>query len=227
MKRLVPLIIIFISAILFFSLGLQHYFSFAELKAHHNQLTAWTHAHFWQASFLFIATYISVVAISVPCASLLTLSGGFLFGVVIGTTYVVCSAMLGATIIFLAIKTVLGEPLAKKATPWLKKLESGLQKNAINYLLFLRLVPVFPFWLINIVTALFNVPLRLFIITTLLGIILGSLIYVVLGNGLDTLLMANQLPDLSFIFKPVILIPLIALAILSLTPLLFKRRKEL
>src|SRR5689334_22730827 len=108
---------------------------------------------FLASKFNFMALYTLLRRISVSGASLFTLIGGFLFGVVIGTIYVVISATIGSTIIFLATKTALGEWLAKKATPTLKKLERGFQKNAMSYLLFLRLIPLFPFWLINIVPA--------------------------------------------------------------------------
>ena len=172
-----------------------------------------------------MGTYIIAVAISIPGAVILSLIGGFLFGIILGTLYVIISATIGATIIFLAARSAFHALLLAKATPWLEKMEKGFQKNALQYLLFLRLIPLFPFWLVNIVPALLNVRLRTYIIATFFGIIPGVLVYVSVGNGLDTLFQTGQTPDLGIIFKPAILLPLLGLAILSLIPVIFKKWK--
>jgi uncharacterized membrane protein YdjX (TVP38/TMEM64 family) len=136
---------------------------------------------------------------------------------------VVVSATLGATIVFLAARTSLGAALAAKAGPFLKKTERGFRENALSYLLVLRLVPLFPFWLVNIVPALFGVPLRTYVIGTFLGIIPGSVVYTLLGSNLGAVLDAGGRPQLGIIFEPRMLLALLGLAILALVPVLYKK----
>lgn len=221
--KILPLLILLIGLALFFYFHLYQYLTFAELQKHRNILHLWTTQHHILAPLIFIATYIIAVAISIPGAVILSLIGGFLFGIILGTFYVIISATIGATIIFLAARSAFHALFLAKATPWLEKMEKGFQKNALQYLLFLRLVPLFPFWLVNIVPALLNVRLRTYMIATFFGIIPGVLVYVSVGNGLDTLFQTGQTPDLGIIFKPAILLPLLGLAILSLIPVIFKK----
>lgn len=226
LKRIIPLVIIVIAAILFFYLKLYRYLTFENLKLHHQLLTKWTDEHYWLTSLCFILIYIAIVAISVPGATLLTIASGFLFGTIIGTIYVVIAATVGATIIFIAAKTALADFLAAKAGPWLQHVEDSLQKNALNYLLVLRLIPIFPFWLINIVPALLNVKLPIYLIATFVGIIPGSLVYASIGSGLDSLLATNQNPDAHILYKPEILLPMLGLAILAILPVMYKKLKK-
>ena len=135
-----------------------------------------------------MAVYIVVVALSVPGGALLTITGGFLFGWLVGGLSTVIGATIGATIVFLIAKTSLGETLAAKAGPWMAKLSEGFRNDAMNYLLFLRLVPAFPFWLINLAPALLNVPLSTFVIATFIGIIPGTFAFAFLGAGLDSII---------------------------------------
>ena len=124
--------------------------------------------------------------------AILTLSGGFLFGVWLGTFLVLIAATSGAVILFLIAKTALGEPLARKAGPALQTLRQGFAENAFSYLLFLRLMPVFPFWLVNLAPALLGVPLSIYVMATLIGIIPGSFAFAFLGTGLDSILVKQQ-----------------------------------
>lgn len=105
-------------------------------------------------------------------------------------------------------------------------MQQGFQENAFSYLLFLRLVPIFPFWLVNIVPALLGISKQTFVIATFLGIIPGSFIYVLVGNGLGHVLDANKTPNLRIIFDPEVLIPLLALALISLIPVGYKHFKN-
>ena len=225
-KRLLPIIILLIGLILFFVFDLYRYFTFDALKIYQHALFQWKSENPFLAAISFIVIYIIAVAFSFPGATLLTLAGGFLFGIILGTLYVVISATLGACIIFLAARYAFGDVLASKASGWTKKLEKGFQENAFNYMLFLRLLPIFPFWLINIVPALLNVGLGVFFITTFIGIIPGSAVYAAVGNGLSTIFAAVQTPNFGIIFEPQILIPLIALAILSVIPIIYKKIKK-
>ena len=224
--KILPLLILLISLALFFYFRLYQYLTFAALQQHRNFLHQWTSQHSVLAPLIFMGTYIIAVAISIPSATIITLLGGFLFGIVFGTLYVVISATIGAISIFLAARSAFHALFFAKAKPWLEKMEKGFQKNALQYLLFLRLVPLFPFWLVNIVPALLNVRLRTYIIATFFGIIPGVLIYVSVGNGLDTLFQLGHSPDLGIIFKPAILLPLLGLAILSLIPVIYRKWKE-
>ena len=189
-------------------------------------MAQWTEAHYALALLAFAGIYTFVVAISVPGAVILTLLGGYLFGIVAGTLIVVLSATAGACLLFIATKTAFKEILSKKAGPSVKKMEAGFQENALSYLLFLRLVPLFPFWLVNIVPALLDIPLRTFALGTSLGIIPGTFVYVLIGNGLHHLFEQNKTPNLSIIFEPNILAPLIGLSLLSVTPILYKKLKK-
>lgn len=166
--------------------------------------------------------YILAVAISIPGAVFLTLAGGFLFGVLWGVLLVVISATLGATLLFFAVRTALGEWLSKKASGWISRMRQGFQHNAFSYLLTLRLIPLFPFWVVNIVPALLNVSAKTFISATFIGIIPGSTVYVLVGNGLSQVFASNQTPNLGIIFEPRVLGPLLALAALSLIHALYQ-----
>lgn len=214
--------ILFFGFIIYFLFGLNHYLTFAALQQHRQELLSWTKTHYVFISFMYMVIYIFAVAISIPGAIFLTLLGGFLFGMIWGTCYVVISATLGATIIFLAVRYACEPWIAKKTNPWVKKMRVGFQQNAFQYLLFLRFIPLFPFWIVNIVPALLGVQLTTFIAATLIGIIPGSFIYVAIGNGLGHILDQNQLPDLHIIFEPIVLLPLIGLALLSILPIIYR-----
>lgn len=224
--RWIPLALIALAFFLVFYFRWYHYLSFETLQQYHQFLAQRTQEHYVLTVIIFIAIYITAVAISIPGATFITLTGGFLFGLFWGTLFVVFSATIGATLLFLAVNTALGSWLERRAIRWIKKMERGFQKNAFNYLLFLRLVPLFPFWLVNIVPALLNVPLRTFLIATFIGIIPGSFVYVSVGNGLSHIFAAGETPNLGIIFSTPILIPLIGLALLSLIPVLYKKFKD-
>jgi uncharacterized membrane protein YdjX (TVP38/TMEM64 family) len=142
---------------------------------------------------------------------------------VAGTAYTVVGATAGATLLFLAARTALGGTLRARAGPALKRMEAGFKKNALSYLLVLRLVPIFPFWLVNLVPAFLNVPLRVYVIGTFIGIIPGTAVFASIGNGLGALLADCRKPDFGVVFQPTILLPLLALAALALVPVLFRR----
>ncbi|PHQ80867.1 MAG: hypothetical protein COB66_03750 [Coxiella sp. (in: Bacteria)] len=221
--RWIPLLGLIILLVLAISLKWYRFFSFDALAQNHHLLLSWTQAHYVASICIFMLVYIVAVAVSIPGATLLTLMGGYLFGIVVGSICVVISATLGSVCIFLAVKSALGVWLQAKAQGWVSKMERGFQKNALSYLLFLRLVPVFPFWVVNIVPALLNVRLRLFFFATFVGIIPGSVVFVSVGNGLGTVFEQGGEPNLSIIFKPSILVPILALAVLSLVPILYKK----
>lgn len=224
--RLVPLVVIAGGFAAFFAFGWHEYLSFETLREHRQSLLVWRHDNYVLAALTFIAIYVLVVAFSLPGAVWMTIGGGFLFGTVAASTYVVVAATLGASAIFLAARYALGDVLRSKAGPAMRRMEAGFRENALSYLLVLRLVPLFPFWLVNLVPAFLGVPLRTFVIGTFVGIIPGSVVYCLVGNGLGAVFDAGETPNLGIIFEPEILAPIIGLAVLSMVPVFYKRLKR-
>jgi uncharacterized membrane protein YdjX (TVP38/TMEM64 family) len=224
--RVVPVTLMLIGAIAFFALDLDRYLSFEEFSRRRDALLRWRDGHQALAVLIFMSLYILAVAFSVPGAIWLTIIGGFLFGVVAGTAYAVVAATLGACAVFLAARYLVGDVLRAKAGPAIRKMEAGFREHALSYLLVLRLIPIVPFWLVNLVPALVGVPLRTFFVGTALGIIPGSLVYTSVGNGLGMVIDQGGTPDLGIIFEPEILTPILGLALLALSPVLYRRLKQ-
>ncbi len=223
MRRVVPLVILGAGLAAFFALGLNRYLSFETLSAHRGDLLAFVADYGVMAVLAFMACYAVAIAFSVPGGALMTITAGFLFGTALGTFYVVIAATIGSTALFLAARTAMGDGLRRRAGPALQKMETGFQENALSYLLFLRLIPVFPFWLVNLVPAFLGVPLRTYVTGTLFGIIPGTFVYASVGTGLGAVFASGKTPDLGVIFTPDILIPIAGLAVLALLPVLGKR----
>lgn len=226
LKRYLPISVLLLGLILFFYFRLYEYFTFSALQQHRELLINWTQQYYLLSALSFCLIYIAAVALSFPGATILTLLGGFLFGTIMGSVFVILSATVGACLIFMATKTAFGDVLAKKAGPFIKKFEKGFQEDAFSYLLILRFVPLFPFWLINIIPALLGTKLRTFFLTTLIGIMPGSIIYVSVGSGLGTIFDSQQQPNLSIIFEPEVLLPIIGLALLSFVPVIYKKIRK-
>lgn len=223
--RLLPVAVIVAGLVAFFALGLDVYLSFAALSEHRQVLLSWYEDNTLQMVGGFVALYVLVVAFSVPGAVWMTIGGGFVFGLVLGTALVVASATVGAVVVFLVARYALGDYLRSKAGAAMSRMEAGFRENALSYLLVLRLVPLFPFWLVNLVPAFVGVPLRTFVAGTFFGIIPGSFVFVSVGNGLGAVFEAGGTPDLGIIFEPEILAPIIGLAVLALIPAAYKRFK--
>lgn len=225
-RRLMPLAILAAGLALFFIAGGHRVLTFDALRAHRAELAAWVAEHRLLALLAYLVAYAFLVAFSLPLAALATLVGGLLFGAVLGTTLAVLGATAGAIAVFLAARSALGDLLRARADSFLGRLEAGFRRDAFSYLLFLRLVPVFPFWLVNIAPAVFRVPLRVYAITTFLGIIPGTAVYCSVGAGLGAVLDRNEAPRLDVVLEPQVLLPLLALAMLSLVPMLYGRWKR-
>jgi len=225
-KRSLPLFILLVGLVLFFYFNLNQYLDFAFLKRHRQMLLLQVDAQPILAAFIFILVYILAIAISMPGAIFLTLIGGFLFGIFWGMLYVLISATIGATVIFLATRLALEPLMAKKTNQWVEKMREGFKRHDFQYLLFLRLIPLFPFWVINIVPALLGMKTKTYMLATFIGIIPGSLVYVALGSGLGHIFNQNETPNLGIIFQPQILLPMLGLALLSLFPLLYKQIRK-
>ncbi|HYB09727.1 MAG TPA: TVP38/TMEM64 family protein [Alphaproteobacteria bacterium] len=224
-SRWIPLAVLVIGLAAFFVLGGPHYLKFETLRAHDEELRRFAEANAILAVLAFMSVYAAVTAFSLPGGAIMTVFGGYLFGAYLGTVFVVISATAGATVLFLAARTSLGAYLEAKASPFLEKMNAGFQKNALSYLLVLRLVPLFPFWLVNLVPAFLGVSLRTYVLGTFLGIIPGSFVYALVGGGIGELLASGQEPELDILFRPSILLPLVGLALLALIPLVYKNVK--
>jgi uncharacterized membrane protein YdjX (TVP38/TMEM64 family) len=215
------LIAIGIAAIVVFHLD--RFLSFHALAANRAWLLDQVADNLVVAVLAFASIYVAATALSLPGASILTIMAGFLFGRVFGTAIAVVSATLGATLLFAVARTSLGEIFRRRSEGALGKLQDGFRKNAFNYLLFLRLVPLFPFWLVNLVAAFLDVPLKIFLAGTAIGIVPGAAIYASVGSGLGGVLDRGQTPDMKIILSPPILLPILALAALSLVPVAWRK----
>lgn len=224
-RRLAPLAAILVVLALCVALRVDRYLTFHALAEHRAWLLAEVDRLGPAAGVAFAGVYAVVTALSIPGAAVLTVAAGFLFGTIAGAFWSVVGATLGGTALFLAARTAFGDTLRARAGPWLRRLEAGFAENAVSYLLVLRLVPLFPFWLVNLAAALLGVPLGVFVAATAIGIVPGSLVYASVGSGVGALFDRGETPDLGIIAEPRIIGPLLGLAALALVPVVYKRLK--
>lgn len=191
-KRWLPLVVLAAAMALAFSMGWHKYLSFKTIGLNYDWLKTYIAEHFVWALLGYMAIYIAVVALSLPGGLIMTLSGGLLFGWQVGAPATIVAATIGATLLFIVAKTSLGESLAAKAGPWLSKLRDGFRDNALSYLLFLRLVPAFPFVVVNLAPALLGVSLSTFVLGTFFGIVPGTTAFSVAGAGLGSVVEAQN-----------------------------------
>jgi uncharacterized membrane protein YdjX (TVP38/TMEM64 family) len=222
LRRLLPLLLLALALGLVHATGAHELVSLETLRRHRAFLLAFVAERPILAAAGYVLVYAATTALSIPGALVLTLAGGFLFGTLWATCLVVVGATTGAVLLFLIARTALGEPLRARAGPWLSKMADGFRADAFHYLLVLRLVPVFPFWLVNLVPALLGVPLSTFALATALGIVPGSLVYASVGAGLGVVLERGEEPDLGLLFEPAVLLPLSGLALLALLPVAWR-----
>ncbi|MEM8937072.1 MAG: TVP38/TMEM64 family protein [Pseudomonadota bacterium] len=224
LKRAAPLVLAGAALVIFFALDLQQYLSLEALREHRVSLQEAVQSSPFQSLLIFIGVYALLVAISFPGSSIMTIVGGFLFGLWPGLPAVVIAATLGATLIFLAARTALGDLFAKRASGFATRMERGFRENELSYMLLLRLIPVFPFWAINIAAALVNVSLRNFVIGTGVGIIPGAFVYASIGNAAGAAFDAGDDVTLTGVLtQPATILPILGLAILALLPIILKR----
>jgi uncharacterized membrane protein YdjX (TVP38/TMEM64 family) len=221
-RRLVPLALLAAGAALLFALGGQDYVGFAALAEHREWLLGFVARNGAVAALAFIAVYAGLVAVSFPGAALLTVTSGFLFGAWLGALYAVIGATLGATILFLAARAGLAG-LAARAGPRTQKIAAGFRRNGFNYLLVIRLIPLFPFWLVNLAAGAAGLGLPSFVLATFIGIVPVTFILANLGSGLGAVIAEGKSPDLDVLFAPGVLLPLIGLAAMALLPVLYMR----
>jgi uncharacterized membrane protein YdjX (TVP38/TMEM64 family) len=225
-RRWLPLLALLVLGGAVWASGLHSYLNMATLQTQRVVLQRFVAEHQIAAPAIFCLVYAVVTTLSLPGAMFVTLAGGFLFGTWFGALWSVLGATAGAITVFSIARTACGTSLRHRAAPWLRRMESGFRKDAFSYLLVLRLIPLFPFWLVNLVPAFLAVPLSTFALASFLGIIPGALVYASAGSGLGAVLERGEQPDLGLILEPQILGPLLGLAALALLPVLYRRWKR-
>jgi uncharacterized membrane protein YdjX (TVP38/TMEM64 family) len=206
--------------------GVTRWLSFEALAAHRASLAALVAAHPAAAALGYVLAYIIAVTLSLPGAVVLTLAGGLLFGPWLGTVLTVLGATIGASLLFLVARSALAPLVTGRAAGLVDRLRPGLEKDGFFYLLTLRLIPVVPFWLLNLAPALVGMPFGAYVAATALGIIPGTAVFVAIGSGLGDVLAAGGRPDLGVILAPEILLPLLGLAALSLLGAWWRKRNR-
>ncbi len=211
------------SVIAAFMFGLPSQLKWMSLAAHQAALLGFAGRHPSAAMAAYVAIYALVVALSVPGGGVLTLVGGMMFGPWRGGALAVIGASGGAVLLFLLARSILAEWFTQRFGAFAIRLRDGLARDGFNYLLALRLVPVVPFWLVNLAPALFGMPLLSYAAATVLGIIPATFIFAGVGAGIGDILAAGHPPDSGLLFAPHILLPLLGLAALALLPPLWRR----
>lgn len=204
--------------------GLSDRLSLDTLAQHREALAAFVAANLLIAAGAYVLLYVVAVAFSVPGAVFITLSGGFLFGAIMGTALTIIGATIGATLIFLFARRIFGADALDRLGPKASALAEGIRRNAASYLLVLRLVPLFPFFLVNLVPAFVGVRLPIYVITTAIGILPGTAVFSLAGAGLGDVLAQGGDFDIGAVMTPGILGALIGLALLSLAAIPLKAK---
>lgn len=217
LKKILIVLAACVAVVLFFSLDLQRFLTLASLKANRQLLLDYYASHTLSAVALFMAIYILQTAFSLPGAAVLSLAAGAVFGPLSGTVYAVAAATIGATLAFLATRYLLRDAIVGRFGARLEGINRELAARGLNYLLFLRLVPLFPFFLINLAAGLTRLPLRVFVLGTFVGIIPGGFVFVNAGASIATI---NSLSDVA---SPRVLGSFALLGLFALLPVLYGR----
>lgn len=225
--RRLPFLVILATAMIG-AVALRDDLSFETLARHHDTLLAFRDTHYLTAVLGFLAVYIGIVALSLPGGTVATLTGGFLFGLFPGVLYNVAGAGTGAVLVFLAARSGFGDALARKldaAGGKAAKLQAALRQNEWSVLFLMRLVPLVPFFIANLVPAFVGTSLVRFAVSTFVGIIPGALVFTSVGSGLGEVFARGDAPDLGIIFTPPVLLPLLGLAALAALPMVLRAVK--
>ena len=225
-RRWLPLLALVVLGVAVYGSGLHRELSLETLQSQREGLQAFVASHPLGAPLAFVLVYAVATALSLPGAAFLTLTAGFLFGTWLGGLWSVLGAMAGAVAVFLVARAAIGSALRDRAGPWLHRMEAGFRADAFSYLLVLRLIPLFPFWLVNLVPAVLGVPLATYAIATFLGIIPGTFLFAGAGSGLGAVLDHGGQPNLRLILEPQMLAPLLGLAALAILPVAYRRWKR-
>jgi len=223
LTRLIPLLALVLILVLFYVFDLGKFLGFDALAEHKAWLSAWVDAHIVLAPLLYVILYIAVVAFSLPGGLMMTISGGLLFGAIFGALYAVIGATIGATALFLIAKSSLGDFLLAKAGGAIKKMQAGFADNALSYMFVLRLVPLFPFFLVNLAPAFLGVRLQTYVLATFFGIMPATFVFALAGSGLGSVLEQGGNVSLAGVMTPQIMAAFGGLALLALVPVIYKR----
>lgn len=222
-RRFGPAALILAAVIAAFASGLTRDLSLHELAHRREVLETAVRAHPWLTLAIYVGVYTAAVALSLPVALAMTLTGGLLFGAWLGGAAAAFSCTVGATVIFMICRTAAGDFIRERAGVTAARIEHGLRRDAFSYIVALRLLPIAPFWLINLALGLIDIPLGVYVAASFLGILPVSLIFASLGSGLDSVLRRGGRIGPHVILEPHFILPLASLAILSLTPILLRR----
>ncbi len=219
-KRIILLLILIAAVVLIRLSPAGSVLTFDNLKQHRESLIAFVQQKYAVAAAVFVVVYILTAALSIPGAGILTLSGGFLFGVAVCTLYVIVGATTGASLAFLSARYLVGNRLQEKYQEQFRKFNDEVERNGAHYLLVLRFIPVFPFFLINFLAGLTKVPIKTFIWTTALGIIPATAVFAFAGQQI------GSINSLSEILSRKVLTAFAVLALFALVPVVWKRWKN-
>ena len=228
LARKLPFLLILVAAAVG-AVTLRDQLSFQALAQHREALLAYRDAHYGLAVLIFSAAYVVIVALSLPGATVATLTGGFLFGIFPGALINVVAATIGAVVVFLAARAGFGQGVAARIEAGggaAARLQSGLRENEWSVLMLMRLVPAVPFFLANLIPAFVGTSLWRFAVTTFVGIIPGGVVYTSVGSGLADVFARGATPDLGIIFSPPVLLPILGLAALAALPIVIKALRK-
>jgi len=235
LKRWGPLVVLAGLVLLAFANGWHEQLTLSNLIKNRAALNAYVVDNYWLSALIYTCLYFVATALIFPAASLITIAGGLVFGSVSATIFTVIGATFGATILFMVVRTSFGSFLNERAGPFLSRLSAGFKENAFSYLLFLRLVPAFPFWLVNVAPAFFKMNVPTYVTATAIGILPGTFAYALLGEGLDSLILAQDMAnpgcaeagsckiDLSAAITPEIIAAIVGLIVISILPIAIKK----
>ena len=218
-----PLLLLVAAIAAAWASGLAQQLNWEALARHQSALTGWVNAHSIGAPVLYVVVYIVVVTLSLPESAVVTVAGGLLFGTWFGGVLAVAGSSLGAVALFLAVRHHLADAFAARGGGLMVRLRAAIQQDGFSYMLAIRLIPAFPFWLVNLAAALSGMRLLPYAGATVIGVLPATFVYASIGAGVGRVLAEGGVPDVRIIFSPAILGPLIGLAVLSLLPIAWKR----
>ncbi|ATG40895.1 TVP38/TMEM64 family protein [Phaeobacter piscinae] len=227
LTRFLPLVLVLVVAVIG-AMTLGDYLTFETLRDNRVALLAFRDDNYLGLVGLFVLAYVVIVVFSLPGAAVASVTGGFLFGLVAGTVFNVLAATVGAVGIFLAARWGLGAMLTHRletAEGRVRILKQALRENEIEVLLLLRLVPAVPFFVANLLPALVGVKLINFLWTTAVGIIPGAVVFTWIGVGLGAVFDRGETPDLSILWEPFVIGPILGLCVFAALPILLKKRR--
>jgi uncharacterized membrane protein YdjX (TVP38/TMEM64 family) len=223
LRRMVPLVLLAAAVAAWFAFGGSDYLSFASLRENRAWLMQFVAERPVLSVLAYLLVYAVTVTLSIPGATVLSIAGGFLFGLAWGTVLTVAGATAGAVALFLIAKTTIGDALHARAGRWLRRMEAGFAKGAFSYLLVLRLIPLFPFFVVNLVPAFLGVPLGTYFLATVIGIIPGTFVYISIGAGLGSVFEAGEDFSPADALTPEVIVALIGLAVLALLQVAYRQ----